>query len=67
VPFSEISALSAHPAFSFFDPYGLRFHAAPSGPEAWERVRAGFEEKFVIRKIEPSLEDVFIRAVETKR
>ena len=66
VAFSEISVLAQHEAFSFFEPYGMRFHAALSGPEAWERVRAGFEEKFHVRKIEPSLEDVFIRAVEAR-
>jgi ABC-2 type transport system ATP-binding protein len=64
--FSEISALESHEAFEFFEPYGMRFHAALSDPEIWERVRADFEKKFNIHPIRPSLEDVFIRAVEKR-
>jgi hypothetical protein len=62
--FAEISALETHEVFSFFEPYGLRFHAAIESQELWERERAQFEQKFHIRTIQPTLEDVFIRAVE---
>lgn len=65
--FAEISALESHEAFSFFEPYGRRFHAALRGPESWARARPLLERSFHIRPIEPSLEDVFIRAVEGKR
>jgi len=64
--FSEISALEKHPAFVFFEPYGLRFHAAVQSDASWAEARAQFEQKFTIRSIPPSLEDVFIRAVEAK-
>jgi ABC-2 type transport system ATP-binding protein len=64
--FSEISALEEHPAFSFFEPYGLRFHAAIRSDASWAEARPQFEQKFNIRPIPPSLEDVFIRAVEAK-
>ncbi len=62
--FSEVSAMARNEAFLFFEPYGLRFHAAIRSEEAWQRVRSLFEEKFTIGRIKPSLEDVFIRTVE---
>jgi ABC-2 type transport system ATP-binding protein len=65
--FSEISALASHEVFSFFEPYGLRFHAAIKNEEAWERAQGELAKKFHIRPILPSLEDVFISAVEGPR
>jgi hypothetical protein len=62
--FSEVSAMAHHEVFSFFEPYGLRFHAAIRNQEEWEKIRNQFEEKFTIRQVKPSLEDVFIRTVE---
>lgn len=64
--FAEISSYQTHPLFSFFEPYGLRFHAAIRSREDWERARPEFAEKFEIREIAPSLEDVFIQRVEGK-
>jgi ABC-2 type transport system ATP-binding protein len=64
--YAEIASLEAHKAFSFVEPYGLRFHAALHRAEDWERVRQEFEKRFRIRQIRPSLEDVFIRAVERR-
>ena len=62
--FAEISAMARHKVFLFFEPYGLRFHAAIKSEAEWENVRPEFEKKFSIRRIKPSLEDVFIRTVE---
>jgi ABC-2 type transport system ATP-binding protein len=62
--FSEVSAMAHHEVFSFFEPYGLRFHAAIRSQEEWEKIRSQFEEKFTIRQVKPSLEDVFIKTVE---
>ena len=62
--FSDISAIQALGVFSFFEPYGLRFHASIGDEEQWERKRGEIEERFKIRQITPSLEDVFIRSVE---
>jgi len=64
--FAEVSALAKQDVFSFFEPYGLRFHAAIRNDEAWHKIRFEFERKFTIRQIKPSLEDVFIRTVERK-
>ncbi len=64
--FAEVSAMARHEAFLFFEPYGLRFHAAIRSEAEWETVRPRFEEMFSVRRIKPSLEDVFIRTVEGK-
>ncbi len=64
--FAEVSAMAKHKVFLFFEPYGLRFHAAIRSEVEWQRVKSEFEEKFSIRRIKPSLEDVFIRTVEGK-
>jgi ABC-2 type transport system ATP-binding protein len=66
LPFEEVSQLKNHPAFSFFEPYGLRFHAAIRDEREWERYRVDLEAKFRIRAVQPTLEDVFIQAVEGK-
>lgn len=65
--FEEISQMEQHPAFSFFEPYGLRFHASIHDLNAWDQVKPEFEKQFIIREIKPSLEDVFIRSVEVKK
>jgi ABC-2 type transport system ATP-binding protein len=65
--FSELTAYEHHEGFSFFEPYGPRFHAAPLSPEAWARWRPDLEKTFHVRPIPPSLEDVFIRIVEKRR
>jgi ABC-2 type transport system ATP-binding protein len=64
--FSEISELQNNPLFSFFEPYGLRFHASIRDQAEWERARHQFDKKFKISAIDPTLEDVFIQAVEGK-
>ena len=64
--FTEISEMATHEVFMFFEPYGLRFHASFRSEEEWAKVRPFFEEKFTIRQIKPSLEDVFIQTVESK-
>lgn len=64
LPFEEINQLKSHPAFSFFEPYGLRFHAAIKSESEWSRYKEELERKFKIRPVQPTLEDVFIKAVE---
>jgi ABC-2 type transport system ATP-binding protein len=64
--FAEVAAMARHEVFLFFEPYGLRFHAAIRSEAAWEEARGEFERKFSIQRIKPSLEDVFIQTVEGK-
>ena len=65
--YSELKRFETHEAFSFFQPYGLRFHAAAANPEIWARHAPDLETIFRIRPIPPSLEDVFIRTIEGRR
>ena len=65
--FAEIAELRKNPVFSFFEPYGLRFHASPRTTDSWKAAEAKLAERFVIREVPPSLEDVFIRSVEGDR
>ena len=65
--FFELKSFEKHEAFSFFQPYGLRFHAAAANPKIWERRAPDLEKVFHIRPIPPSLEDVFIRTIEGRR
>jgi len=62
--FTDMSAMGTPDLFLFFEPYGLRFHAVVRNEAAWEKSKGLFEEKFQIRKINPTLEDVFIRTSE---
>jgi ABC-2 type transport system ATP-binding protein len=64
--FAEISDLKSNPLFSFFEPYGLRFHASIKNAADWAKAEPEFGKKFKILPIHPSLEDVFIQIVEGK-
>jgi ABC-2 type transport system ATP-binding protein len=65
--FSEIAELKNNPLFSFFEPYGLRFHASIKDASEWTRAAPEFEKRFKILPTKPSLEDVFIQIVEGKK
>lgn len=60
----QAASLRESPAFSLFEPYGMRFHAEVANQESWSKLRPSLEQDFKIRRIQPSLEDVFIRLVE---
>jgi len=64
--FADLAAFEKHEAFSFFEPYGLRFHAAASSPKSWAAWAPKLEKTFRIRPVSPSLEDVFIRVIERR-
>jgi len=61
---SDLLHYSKSPAFSLFKPYGMRFHVEVKEAQLWASLRPQAEAHFLIRKISPSLEDVFIRVVE---
>lgn len=66
VTFEELTQFQHNPLFSFFEPYGLRFHASVKNEESWNQIKVKFEKDFKIRQIDPTLEDVFIKMVEGK-
>jgi len=65
--FEEITRLGRNAVFSFFEPYGLRFHASIGNDQIWNEIKAEYERKFHIQEITPTLEDVFIQTVEGKK
>jgi len=64
--FEEILAIRHEKMFTFFEAYGLRFHAAIRDVATWQQHRSSYDARFTIREIKPSLEDVFIKSVESK-
>jgi len=64
IDFARLQQLGHDPEIEYFEPYGLRFHAAFRDSPAAERLRAGLEGEFHVQPIAPTLEDVFIRLVE---
>jgi ABC-2 type transport system ATP-binding protein len=64
IPFAELARIRRNPAFSFFEPYGSRFHASLKDERQWDAARAELEKSFRITPIQPTLEDVFIQLVE---
>jgi ABC-2 type transport system ATP-binding protein len=64
--FAALEAYGKHEAFSFFQPYGHRFHAAAKSREAWKKWSPALEKVFRVTPVAPSLEDVFIRVSEAK-
>lgn len=64
--YARMDQIRNHPQIIFFEPYGLRFHAAFIPSPETERLKETLSHKFHLRKIEPSLEDVFIKMVEGK-
>jgi len=65
--YDKVMEMEKNEAFSFFEPYGLRFHASITDIDRFDEQRKAFESQFRITLIKPSLEDVFIRTVEAKR
>ena len=49
-----------------FQPYGINYHLAIAKEDSWERVESMIKPFFSYKKIEASLEDVFIKLVEGK-
>lgn len=64
ISYEDILVLASDPCFSFFEPYGLRFHASIADENQWTIKKDNFSNRFSIREIAPTLEDVFIKKVE---
>ena len=61
-----IRTLKQRPEFIYFEPFGLRFHAAFAPNAAAEAFRQQLAAHFRITAIKPTLEDVFINMIESQ-
>ncbi|MFH1668083.1 MAG: AAA family ATPase, partial [Candidatus Komeilibacteria bacterium] len=66
ISYSYIQKLKVRPEFEYFEPFGLRFHAAFKESSEVEEFKKELESDFIAKEIRPTLEDVFIRTTETK-
>lgn len=64
--YNRMQDLKSHSAMSYFEPYGLRFHACFHKTKEGEQLQKNLASEFEITRIQPSLEDVFIQLVEGK-
>lgn len=64
--FKSISDLSHECLFSYFEPYGLKFHASFNSESVRVANLDRLKALFTIQQIAPSLEDVFIKSVESR-
>lgn len=66
IHYENIAKLRNLDAFSFFEPYGLRFHVAFEKSQNPEALKRKLSMDFDIKVISPTLEDVFIKMIEGK-
>jgi len=62
----QMQGIRNHSELDFFEPYGLRFHAAFKRSAEGEAFKKELSRDFKMTRISPTLEDVFIRLVEGK-
>jgi ABC-2 type transport system ATP-binding protein len=62
--YGQIQALRERPGLAYFEPYGLRFHAAFEDSPAGVNLKEELGRDFRLTEIAPTVEDVFIRTVE---
>jgi ABC-2 type transport system ATP-binding protein len=66
ISYSYIQKLKVSPEFEYFEPFGLRFHAAFKPTAEAEKLMESLKNDFNYQEIVPTLEDVFIRTTEEK-
>jgi ABC-2 type transport system ATP-binding protein len=65
-PKSLIEGVKADPSVFGVEPYGMHWHLSVRDAAGFERLSAGLAGRADVRRIRPTLEDVFIRLVEGK-
>lgn len=63
-PYNQNAALPNRADFAVWEPYGQHYHAIFADAAAETRLLPTLKKSFMVEKINPSLEDVFIRVVE---
>ena len=61
-----LERLKLDPQVARLQPYGRRYHVLVLKATAWNRIARSLPKTYQLRRIEPSLEDVFIRLVEAR-
>jgi ABC-2 type transport system ATP-binding protein len=64
INYSTIESIKNNKEFDFFEPFGLRFHATLKNTDNINKIKKELSLKFNIKTISPTLEDVFIKAIE---
>lgn len=64
--YAQIQALRQRAGLAYFEPYGLRFHAAFEDSPTGANLKEELGREFRLTEITPTVEDVFIRTVEGK-
>jgi ABC-2 type transport system ATP-binding protein len=64
VGYTGAQELRQHAGLDYLEPYGLRFHAAFRETAEAEALKRRLERDFHVKRITPTLEDVFLRTVE---
>lgn len=67
VSYAYIQQLKRRPEFVYFEPFGVRFHAAFKQSSEIAELQTELQHNFVTKEITPTLEDVFIRTTEGKK
>lgn len=67
ISYSNIQKLRENSGLDFFEPYGMRFHVAFKTTIEGSKLKRSLLKSFKITKIEPTLEDVFIKKIEGKK
>jgi ABC-2 type transport system ATP-binding protein len=62
----QLSRLQQSKAVRSLTPYGIRYHLVLASESAWQEALPEFDALFALRRITPSLEDVFIELVEAR-
>jgi ABC-2 type transport system ATP-binding protein len=64
--YSYMQALKTRPEFEYFEPFGMRFHAAFNQSPAADKFKEELQVNFSVKEIIPTLEDVFIKTTEAR-
>ena len=67
ISYSSIESIKRRPEFDFFEPFGLRFHATMKPTVNADAFKRQLLAEFEIKRIAPTLEDVFIKAIEGEK
>lgn len=66
ISYGQIEAIGKQEGLSYFEPFGLKFHAVFKNTAEGQAFKNNLSTLFNIKQITPSMEDVFIKTIEGK-